>query len=210
MIPKIIHHIWVGGAPFPEEFAAFRRGWIDKHPDWEFKFWTNDKLPSMKNWQLYQNVSHPAAKSDILRLEVIAKFGGLYIDTDFECLKNVEPLLEGQTCVLARMTDKPITTGFIAAQPNDPLIQFCVDNLQKHINELPSARANNIYYQAGPGYIEKYFRDYNHIKVLEPHLVYPYEPRTPRTKALWKEKGAAGFPDSYAAHHWTGSWLKKK
>jgi hypothetical protein len=36
-----------------------------------------------------QNVG---AKSDILRREVIYRFGGLYLDTDFECLSSFEPL----------------------------------------------------------------------------------------------------------------------
>jgi mannosyltransferase OCH1-like enzyme len=33
-------------------------------------------------------------KSDILRYEVLHKLGGVYVDFDFLCLKNIEPLLQ--------------------------------------------------------------------------------------------------------------------
>ena len=43
----------------------------------------------------------PAERSDILRLELLWREGGVYVDTDFECLRSIEPLLDG-----ARLRDR--------------------------------------------------------------------------------------------------------
>jgi mannosyltransferase OCH1-like enzyme len=45
VIPRILHQIWVGGAPFPEDFQRYQRSWQKHHPDWELRFWTEDNLP---------------------------------------------------------------------------------------------------------------------------------------------------------------------
>ena len=42
----------------------------------------------------YDNAEKMAAKSDIFRYEICARFGGVYIDADFEPLRPIEPLLE--------------------------------------------------------------------------------------------------------------------
>ena len=45
-IPRILHQIWVGPDPFPEEFADYRETWIRHHPAWEVRFWTEENLPN--------------------------------------------------------------------------------------------------------------------------------------------------------------------
>ena len=47
MIPKIIHHIWIGKKPFPKKFREYRESWINLHPGWQFYFWTDQNLPEM-------------------------------------------------------------------------------------------------------------------------------------------------------------------
>ena len=48
-IPRIFHQIWVGPDPFPAEFARYRQTWLDHHPGWELKFWTEETFP--KPWR---------------------------------------------------------------------------------------------------------------------------------------------------------------
>ena len=43
MIPKIIHHIWIGNKPFPKEFEEFYNKWRIMYPEYNFIFW-NDEL----------------------------------------------------------------------------------------------------------------------------------------------------------------------
>lgn len=47
------------------------------------------KLLILKNQIAYSSAKNWGMKSDILRYEILQKFGGVYIDTDYECLLNV-------------------------------------------------------------------------------------------------------------------------
>ena len=61
-----------------------------------------------------------AAKSDILRYELCAEFGGVYIDADFEPLRPIEPLLAGVSSFQAdELDDRPCNAilGSVAGDP---------------------------------------------------------------------------------------------
>ena len=96
LIPRIFHQIWVGPNPFPEEFAAYQQTWVDHHPDWELRFWTEENLPTsseLRRPEVAERLRAPWERADILRLEVVWRHGGVHVDTDFECLRPIEPLI---------------------------------------------------------------------------------------------------------------------
>ena len=43
----------------------------------------------MKNKLAFSQASNWGMKSDILRYEILMKYGGVYVDTDYECLINI-------------------------------------------------------------------------------------------------------------------------
>ena len=55
-------------------------------------FWDDEKLSdlNMVNKELLLKFKNYGAKSDIARLEILHQIGGLYLDTDFECLKQID------------------------------------------------------------------------------------------------------------------------
>ena len=91
MIPKIIHFCWFGGNPKPEVIEKCIASWKKFCPDWEIKEWNESN---------YDVTAHPYVKeayeakkwafvSDVARLEIIYKEGGVYLDTDVEILSNL-------------------------------------------------------------------------------------------------------------------------
>src|SRR3989344_9254522 len=44
-IPRVVHYIWLGPKPFPQESVENVRTWMAKNPDWKFKFWTDQDRP---------------------------------------------------------------------------------------------------------------------------------------------------------------------
>ena len=48
MIPKLIHHIWIGNKSIPDEFISFRDKWKLMYPDYNFIFWTDELVESSK------------------------------------------------------------------------------------------------------------------------------------------------------------------
>ena len=79
----------------PDEVQAARQTWIDHHPEWEFRIWRLEDLTWLRNQRLFDRAVPYSQKSDFARYEVVHRFGGVYLDTDMECLRPLDPLLDG-------------------------------------------------------------------------------------------------------------------
>jgi inositol phosphorylceramide mannosyltransferase catalytic subunit len=122
-IPRIFHQLWVGPNPFPEEFARYQQTWVDHHPGWTLRFWTEDNLPEgCRRPEVYEKLRAPWVRTDILRLEVVWRFGGIHVDTDFECLRSIEPLLDGVDFFTAYMEPTRTNFAIMGAVPGHPIV----------------------------------------------------------------------------------------
>ena len=115
MIPKIIHQIWIGPHPIPEQLIHFIQTVKNLHPEFEYKFWNNNNLPTLPDkakiqYKRYGQIKKYAFQADVLRYFLLAEYGGLYLDVDFEVYKNISPLLNRKILI---------------ASPNDKLYHIC-------------------------------------------------------------------------------------
>ena len=94
MIQKIFHRVWLGGKPMPEHFVRWGKGWLNAHPGWTMKTWTEAEIRKFENLDLLPKCSSFAQQADIVRYEALFREGGVYVDTDMECLRNIEPLIQ--------------------------------------------------------------------------------------------------------------------
>ena len=199
MIPKTFHQIWINrdSPDLPAEFAAYRDSWLRHHPSWAYRLWNLDNLDfDLLRPDLVGQCSSYAQLADLLRLEVLFHHGGVYVDTDFECFKPIDPLLEG--LALCACGEKPgvISTGFIGAAPRSPLIEKLLRNLPTKIGLRPPNA------ETGPAFITQQWRD-DAVATLPTAYLYPYAPSEARASAQT-------HPEAYAAHHWAHSWLDPK
>jgi mannosyltransferase OCH1-like enzyme len=213
-IPKIIHQIWLGSA-FPEKYRSWQESWKKYHPDWEYRLWTDadiEKLHALGNffigntYKFYQEATNYGEKSDVLKILLIYYYGGLYVDTDFECLKSLEVL---HHCYDLYIGIQPMDVAYIqlgyalfAAHPRHPLIRKVIDTLSttRHIQEIVC--------RTGPLMITRCFAEQalstpGPIVALPASYFYPqgYDQRH-EPPAHWMKK------ESFAVHWWEGSWLK--
>lgn len=198
-IPKIFHRIWVGEKPMPDEFVEFGRSWRELHPGWVMIEWNRpEQLQPLVNASHIGEARNAAQLSDVLRYEVLHRFGGVYLDTDFICQKNIEPLLQDADFVGAGEKPDMVSAGFIAAVPSQVVIKAALAMLPSRItSRMHQASAT------GPGLLTEAWRPYRflpEVVAYGPELFYPYP---------WTEKHRRheAFPDAYAIHHWAGSWL---
>jgi hypothetical protein len=95
-IPKIIHQIWLGPNLPPTYCAEFQAKLKALHPDWEYHLWNETELEELKldNWDIVEKSPNWAEKSDIIRCDLLDRFGGVYMDVDIDVLHSLNELHE--------------------------------------------------------------------------------------------------------------------
>lgn len=96
LIPKKIHYCWFGGNPKPKKVEKCISSWQEKCPDYEIVEWNETNFDISLNayyrW-CYQNEKW-AYLSDLARLDLVYHHGGIYLDTDVELVRSLDPLLD--------------------------------------------------------------------------------------------------------------------
>jgi len=166
IIPKVIHFIWIGPNPFPQESVQNVYSWVENHPRWTVKFWTDRKRPlphpkmeiqlisdfqfeSLRDY--FEDSDNYAEKSDLLRYEILNQEGGLYVDHDVKCFKPFTPFHYNFDlyCGL-EPPHQPIMSSSISVNnnivgsiPRHPIIKKCIENVQARWSEIASAYPGN-------------------------------------------------------------------
>lgn len=149
-IPKIIHQIWLGPAKLPSNYAAYMKECRDLHPDWEYKLWTNKEAADFDfpTKDLYLSARSYAEKADILRMEILYKYGGLYLDTDILCLKPFDELLDyyeffaGVQSNLRYVNKFVVQNALVASVPNNILLRNTADSARKQRDKRTASYEN--------------------------------------------------------------------
>ncbi|MCI8587344.1 MAG: glycosyltransferase [Clostridia bacterium] len=127
MIPKKVHYIWLGGKPKDKLTEICLLTWKDKMPEYEFIEWNETNLDLEKISQENEYFAECrkrnlyAFMADYLRIKILYEQGGIYIDTDVQAIKSLNPLLDRnlilgyEECTID-VVKKQIGTGFIAAE----------------------------------------------------------------------------------------------
>lgn len=122
-IPKKIHYCWFGRGEKSELIERCISSWKKYMPDYEIIEWNEDNFELDKFYvkEAYEEKKY-AFVSDYVRLKVVYQEGGIYLDTDVELLKSLEPLLcEGGFIGFERYNT--VTTGLgFAAKAKDEII----------------------------------------------------------------------------------------
>lgn len=131
MIPHVFHQIWLGGEPLPAEFEEYQETWRQHHPHWNLRLWTEEDLPEgLRRGEVYERKRSPAERSDILRLELLWQLGGVYVDTDMECLKPIDQLLEGIEFFAGHLKEERVNNAIFGAAPEHPLLEQALRKLR--------------------------------------------------------------------------------
>ncbi len=192
MIPRHIIQIWLGG-DIPDDVGRYIDTVQSHNPDWKHLFITDHALVAygLNRQELKADFRTWAAASNYVRLLALQRHGGVYLDTDFTCLKPLDPLLAMGDCLAAEQDGGRICNAFMAATPNHPWVNWQL----AHFGDYDRRDAGAVI-----GLTTKAPRD--GVTIIEQRLVYPFlytaapEDRVPHR-------------DSILCHHWSGSWVRK-
>lgn len=136
MIPKIIHYIWLGSNPVPTAILECIDSWKRVMPDFELMLWNDESIKEIDVVFVKEamSVGKWAFASDVIRLWALAKYGGIYLDTDVKVLKSFEPLLsehafvgrEGCMQINYRTTSYHLTSYCFGAEKGSVYIKKCL------------------------------------------------------------------------------------
>ena len=175
-VPRIIHQIWIGPDPLPEPHRGWIESWRRHHPAWEHRLWTEDDLPADPiRAEALNRLRAPVERADILRLEILFRHGGVYVDTDLECLRSLDDVLDGEDFVGVCHKPGRITNTAIAAAPGHPLLERALAEVRPMEMYWTNA-SERLKEVAGPLLLERLVQDYPDVKLLEPPVFFPSTP----------------------------------
>lgn len=207
MIPKTIHYCWFGRGEMPDLATRCIASWKRFLPDYEIKEWNEDNFDLSRYpyaLEAYQCRKF-AFVTDIVRLYALYTEGGVYMDTDVEVLKPLDPFLVHHA-FSGFENEKDVPTGIMAAEKGS---LWAKENLAYYegrhflkgeemdlttnveiitdymVTEHGLRRDNSL--QDFPGYITLYPKEY-------------FCPLNPTTRKLELTEHTATI------HHFMGSW----
>lgn len=197
-IPRQFHSIWLGNSPIPEEFERYIASWTECNPGWTHRIWRDADVDDLRlqNADLFEisDISL-ACKSDILRLEILYDYGGVYVDVDFECFRCIEPAIDDSQQFIGRQMEGEFCNAILGCTKCNTYFKRLMDALPESFEQY-----NDAISRVGPRFFDRMLVDMP-FTILPKEQFYPY---------LWSEEflGVAAYPYAYAAHHWAGSWNK--
>ena len=212
MIPKIIHYCWVGNCPKPKSVLYCIESWRKFCPDYRIIEWNESNYDFSKN--KYMRQAYEAKKwgfvPDYARLDIVYQYGGIYLDTDVELVKNIDELLSHKAFMGFEDTGDGeffVNCGHgFGAEPGNEIIEVMRD-----LYDSVSFRNNDGSYNLlpSPNYTTKALRKFgltqeNKDQLLENMIIYASDvlcPKNFRTGKMHKTNRTVSI------HHFTASWM---
>ena len=124
-IPKILHYCWFGGKPKPPLAEKCIRSWRKFCPDFEIQEW-NESNFDLEQVPAYVRQAYEAGRwafvTDYVRLRALTEVGGVYLDTDVEIVRPLDPFLKHEAFAGFEHLER-VQTGVLACRKGFPLFQ---------------------------------------------------------------------------------------
>ena len=235
-MPKIIHQSWKDDS-VPRQYEAWQESWQLNHPDWEYKLWTDAENRALIRddypWflDIYDSLPQAIMRADVVRYFYMLKYGGLYVDLDFESLRSIDELTENASVLLAYMGKDEdwghnIPNAFMASAPGHPFWWYCISRVM--LTHIEDDRWDYVEATTGPAMLKEALTDYrtqcrDDITILPSETIYPFDWHQTWLHAdqdtmasinvcvgnhhdFNANRCKAQFPDAYAITYWTHSW----
>jgi len=91
-IPKRLHQIWLGPRPAPREWM---NTWRDQNPGFDYGEWNDSDVSALGllNRTVYERYMSERifdGAADVARVEILYRFGGIYVDADSVAVRPID------------------------------------------------------------------------------------------------------------------------
>lgn len=208
-IPKIIHYCWFGKQPIPALAEKCLDSWDHYLPDYQKVLWNEDSfdVESVPFTKEAYDCKKYAFVSDYVRLHALNQYGGLYLDTDVEVLKNLDEFLEFPAFSGFEKTGY-IPTGLMGAFQGHPWIKRFLDYYKDKTflrsDGTMDLKPNVIFMTDLSVQDFGLKRDQNELQILKDGVrIFPSDYFCPM---VWETRKIYLTENSHTIHHFAASW----
>jgi mannosyltransferase OCH1-like enzyme len=207
MIPKTFHQVWLGPKSRHPKFVEWGKAWETMHPSWRMKLWVQDGPDAVqcgtervvsRCQDALAKAYRISAQANLWSYDLLEQFGGVYVETDMEPVKNIEPLIAKEAAFAGRMAvfreGKPVITvgcGILGAVAGHAWLEDLVSRESAPGPSRPEA--------FGSRYLDAVTQDHPEVALFEPDVFCPKTPFGP-------VNAGAVQAETYAVHHASGRW----
>ena len=210
MIPKILHYCWFSYPEnYPDDVQRCIASWKSKLADYEIKIWNAKNfdvtiLPYVE--EAYREGMYAFA-SDYVRLWALYHYGGIYLDSDVEVLKDFDDLLSNKA--FTGLEDENwVGPWILGSEKGNPLFKEFMDYYEGRHFLLPDGQydltANS--HPVTEQLLAHGFRRVNEIQHLDQITIYPMTFFCPFNP--YRQAGECFSERSYTIHYFNGAWIK--
>jgi hypothetical protein len=156
-IPRIIWMMWIQGLDSaPRVVTECHRSWVQRNPGWEVRMLDLISFREYVDLDAVMGAGRkdlgPAHLADIIRINLIADHGGVWVDGTCFCVRPLDEWLDDYCCAgffafLGQRKDVPMSNWFMASHPGCYLTQRIRDEVNqfwKH-NSYPPRKRTRTY-----------------------------------------------------------------
>lgn len=211
-IPKTIHYCWFGEKEIPKQQKKWMKSWKDYCPEYEIVEWNESNYDVHKTKYISQayEMKKWAFVSDYARIDIINNYGGVYLDTDVELIKNIDLMLMNDAfCGFELSQYVAYGLGF-GSRKNNPILEdikgyydnnsFILDNGNLNQTACPIVQTE---------VMKKYGLKCNgEFQIVNGMAVYPSRVLCGMSPISFRVEKDPLY--TYAIHHYEGSWVADK
>ena len=212
-IPPIIHQIWIQGYDkIPDSLKILHNGCKSTNDNFKFIFWDEPRIKKLllkyfgkKYVDAYDTYQIFAQKSDFARYAILYIYGGIYLDMDMICRKNLTPFLNYNffcttDSIYFFILSKKYLNGIMGAKKKHPVFPFIFKNMFERLLD-----SSYVLYSTGPKLLYDAVTDYkkttgmDDITVIDRKYLHP---------CITYDDDSCPYTcnDCYIAHTNYGSW----
>lgn len=222
-IPRIVHQTWKTD-DIPIEWRALAQSWRTILPEWEYRLWTDrdnrNLVAEHYPWFLgiFDAFPKNIMRADAARYLILHRYGGVYADLDYECLRRFDDLLAGRELVLGfepschvsawfreRGIDQIVGNAFLASIAGHPL-------WLRMVRATGTTPFSEPVEATGPLLLTRMLQRHPACSgVLPSRFVYPLG-----KEECWQAVGNLSSlraripPEALGVHYWDGTWWRSQ
>lgn len=203
MIPRLLHRIVLPPLDPDGPIAAYWDGFERLHPEWTLRTWTEPTSHEFpETHHLFEWCGSPAQVADVMRVELLWRLGGFYVDADCEPHRPLDPLCD-LAFVIGR-NGQEYGTGVIGCERGHPAIRAYLDAILDVSRDDLRSYPPNV--STGPFLARRVLGGRADVTVLPSDAFYP-EPWTETMERRRKPASSWATERTFVVHRWHESWV---